>query len=165
MSKILLSIDPGTVKSGYCITNINKLPTLIKFGNIYNKDLLNIIETKKIDYFAIEIIISMGQRVGKSTFTTCEWIGKFCLQAELLKIKSFRVPRKDITKYLVPPKIKRNDKNVRAAIMSLYPKKGKGKEPQKGTKENPGPLYGVASHVFSALALAIYVINNEINKK
>jgi hypothetical protein len=45
------------------------------------------------------------------------------------------------------------DANIRQAILDRFG----GKEKAIGKKANPGPLYGVKSHLWSALAVALYI--------
>ena len=49
------------------------------------------------------------------------------------------------------------DTNIRQALLDLFPRAGGGATPQVGTKGKPGPLYGVSSHAWPALAVAITV--------
>ena len=49
-------------------------------------------------------------------------------------------------------------KPVRAALqalLDLFPRTGGGATPQIGTKGKPGPLYGVSSHAWAALGVAV----------
>ena len=48
-----------------------------------------------------------------------------------------------------------SDPNVRQAIIDLFPPTGGGKCAQIGTKGQPGPLYGVSSHAWPALGVAL----------
>jgi hypothetical protein len=52
------------------------------------------------------------------------------------------------------------DPNIRQALLDIFPGTGGGATPQIGTKAKPGPLYGVTSHAWSALAVAITVAGN-----
>ena len=55
--------------------------------------------------------------------------------------------RKDIKLHLCGT-TKARDPNVRQALIDRLGK--------PGTKKNPGPTYGVSSHAWSALAVAVY---------
>jgi hypothetical protein len=46
------------------------------------------------------------------------------------------------------------DPNIRQALIDKYG--------APGTKKNPGPTYGVSSHLWSALAIADYAICNPV---
>lgn len=41
------------------------------------------------------------------------------------------------------------------ALLDLFPRTGGGATPQIGTKAKPGPLYGVSSHAWAALGVAV----------
>lgn len=47
------------------------------------------------------------------------------------------------------------DSTVRRAVLDRFSQTGGGKEPALGTKAEPGPLYGMSGHIFSALAVAV----------
>ncbi|MNY62967.1 hypothetical protein D3C86_1998680 [compost metagenome] len=47
------------------------------------------------------------------------------------------------------------DANVRQALLDMFPRTGGGKTPQIGTKAQPGPLFGVSSHAWAALGVAV----------
>jgi hypothetical protein len=55
--------------------------------------------------------------------------------------------------------VKAKDANVRQALIDMFPKTGGGKIPQIGTKAQPGPLYGVASHAWAAVAVAVTALD------
>ena len=94
-----------------------------------------------------EDIASYGMAVGASVFETCRWIGRFWQVAEQSGHKFNRVFRRDIKLHLCnSPRAK--DGNVRQALIDRL-------GPQ-GTKKAPGPTYGVKSHEWAALAVAVY---------
>src|SRR5690606_4735562 len=65
---------------------------------------------------------------------------------------STKVYRKDVKLHLCgSPRAK--DANIRQSLLDRF---GPGKEKAVGTKQNPGPLYGVKSHMWAALAVAVY---------
>lgn len=104
---------------------------------------------------AVEMIASYGMAVGKDVFETCVWIGRFI---ESHEGGSFcngayheKVYRKDVKLHLCgSPRAK--DANIRQALIDRF---GPGKEKAIGTKKSPGPLYGVKSHLWAALAVAV----------
>ncbi|CAM2142644.1 conserved protein of unknown function [Pararobbsia alpina] len=147
----LLAIDPGTTQSGWVIVEDSRV---MQSGVMPNPDMLNFIDDCRFcDDMAIEMIASYGMAVGREVFETCVWIGRF--------IECFRDPdlvrlvyRKDVKLHLCgTPRAK--DANIRQALIDLYPATGGGKTPQIGTKSQPGPLYGVTSHAWPALAVAV----------
>jgi hypothetical protein len=102
---------------------------------------------------AIEMIASYGMPVGREVFETCVWIGRFQQALESPGTAEL-VYRKDVKLHLCgSPRAK--DGNVRQALIDLFPATGGGKTPQIGTKKQPGPLYGMSSHAWAALGVAI----------
>lgn len=104
---------------------------------------------------AIEMVASYGMPVGREVFETVFWIGRFWEAAERCNLDCRKVFRKDIKLWLCNS-VRAKDANVRQALLDKFPRTGGGKTPQIGTKSKPGPLYGVAGDVWSALAVALY---------
>lgn len=151
---LILAIDPGTTKSGWVTMLDGKV---MDSGVLDNYELLKRIQSPVYDYFrdllAIEMIQSYGMSVGKEVFETCVWIGRF-LQAWPRPDDVALVYRKEVKLHLCGT-TKAKDANIRQAIIDLYPATGGGKVPQIGIKSNPGPLYGVSSHAWPAIGVAL----------
>lgn len=147
----ILAIDPGTEQSGWCSYH----PDLgvIGAGVKPNEVMLEEVRHSCADVLALEMVASYGMAVGKDVFETVRWIGRF-QQAWRCPDDAMLVYRRDIKLHLCNS-AKAKDANIRQAILDLFPRTGGGKTPQIGTKAQPGPLYGVTSHAWSALALAI----------
>lgn len=148
---VILAIDPGPDVSGWCLYCDGEV---LDSGVSSNPELLTrMLRNPCSVQLAIERVASYGMAVGREVFETCEWVGRF-LQAwhdpEAVRL----VYRKDMKMHLCGT-TKAKDSNVRQAILDLFPRVGGGKTPQIGTKALPGPLHGVSSHAWSALALAI----------
>lgn len=155
----ILALDPGTAQTGWCIFNDG---CVVMSGVSDNEDMLNLILNLDYDLMACEMIASYGMAVGREVFVTCVWIGRF-IQASQEPDKVQLVYRKDVKMHLCgTPRAK--DANVRQALIDLYKPTGGGKCPQIGTKAQPGPLYGVSSHVWPALGVAATVANWSGNK-
>ena len=97
------------------------------------------------DELAIEMVASYGMAVGKEVFETVRWIGRFqqCWRdPDAVRL----IYRRDVKLHLCgSPRAK--DANIRQALIDqLGP---------VGVKREPGPLYGVKSHAWSALAVAV----------
>jgi hypothetical protein len=56
---------------------------------------------------------------------------------------------------------KAKDANVRQALLDMFPRTGGGAVPQVGTKKEPGPLYGISTHAWPALGVAITALGRE----
>lgn len=107
---------------------------------------------------AIEQIASMGMTVGAEVFETCVWTGRF-IEAWHAPEEHRRVTRNQCKLY-VCGNGRAKDANVRQAIIDRFPGTGTGKVPQVGTVKKPGPLYGMNSHMWPALAVAITVYDS-----
>lgn len=125
-------------------------------GVLPNFDLLDMIASTAPTSgkeLAIEMIASYGMPVGREVFETCLWIGRF-VQAWHSPEDVELIYRKDVKMHLCgTPRAK--DQNVRQALIDLFPATGGGKTPQIGTVKQPGPLYGVSTHAWPALGVAI----------
>lgn len=141
----ILAIDPGTEQSGWVVFMNGRV---IDSGVWSNDEVLKRCAILPWDYvLAIEMIASYGMAVGKEVFATCLWIGRF-MQAYRNPDAVKLVFRKDVKMHLCgTPKAK--DPNIRQALIDLL-------GPQ-GVKSNPGPTYGVKSHAWAALAVAVTV--------
>lgn len=110
-------------------------------------------------YLAVEMIASYGMPVGKDVFETCVWIGRF-IEAWADDSTAHKVYRKDVKLHLCgSPRAK--DANIRQALIDRF---GPGKEVAVGKKANPGPLYGIKSHLWAALAVAVTFHDQRANK-
>jgi len=150
----ILAIDPGTNSSGFAI--MSQRMFLGGQSDIENGELLNLIPDLDVDLVACEWVQSYGMAVGKDVFETCRWIGRIEQVVENERLEFRRVFRSDVKLHLCHSR-KAKDPNVRQAILDSYPATGGGSTPQVGTKGQPGPLYGVKGHIWSALALALTV--------
>lgn len=147
-----IAIDPGPLKSGVVMYEmVSELPKVIGAREVENPSVLTILSGAHYDALAIEMIASYGMAVGKSVFDTCVWIGRFYQMASIAP--NYVVPdlvfRTEV-KLRICGQSRAKDANVLAAVKDLY-----GGKDCRGTKKNPGPLYGVSGHCMSALAVAI----------
>lgn len=158
----IFAVDPGQEKSGFVIYD-SETQQIVKKGIEQNEpDLtLRIQGTTIADILVIEKIESFGMSVGQSVFDTCVWIGRF---VEIWRHKYIGILQREDPFYLMPRKevklqicgtLRAKDKNIRQALIDRFPAIGGGKIPQIGTKSEPGLLYKMSSHMWSALALAV----------
>jgi hypothetical protein len=144
----VLALDPGTTQSAYVLWDGRRV---LDAAILPNTTLIEILACGQLpsgqincDVLACEMIASYGMAVGREVFETCVWIGRF-LQAH--RGPHRLVYRKDVKLHLCgSPRAK--DANIRQALLDKYG--------PVGTKGKPGPLYGVRSHVWAALAVADY---------
>lgn len=88
-----------------------------------------------------------GMPIGKSTIWTIFWLGRFSRLAE--EKCGTLIPRKTIVAHLCGS-VRGKDPHVRQALIDRF-----GGDTAIGRKKTPGPLYGIHTHVWSALAVAV----------
>lgn len=143
---MILAIDPGTTESGWVTFREGKV---VDCGVMPNHDLLRCIPLlgNWSDTLAIEMVASYGMAVGREVFETCVWIGRF-QQSWHIPDSARLVYRRDVKLHLCG-NAKAKDPNIRQALLDLIG--------PAGTKKQPGPTYGVKSHAWAALAVAVTV--------
>lgn len=149
MAISVLAIDPGTHESGFAV--FVKNGGLLSSGVLPNAEILDLIGKSDADLLAIERIVSYGMAVGQETFDTCIWTGRM-MQRWPCPDEVFLVERKAVKKH-VCGKASVGDPEVRASLIKLL-------GPQ-GTKASPGPTYGVKSHAWAALGVAVTAIHQQ----
>ena len=142
----MFSIDPGSEQSA--IVSFNG--KVISFAKIMpNTELLAMLRASKDALagatVAIESIASYGMPVGKETFDTCEWCGRFREAAEVNGATVMKVYRKEI-KVALCGTTKAKDANISQFLRDTY-----GKEVTKG----------IVKDLWSALAVAHYALNKK----
>lgn len=147
----ILAIDPGTTESGWCLY-IDGVPH--GCGVLPNEGMLGQVAGHETifrgdAYLAIEMVASYGMAVGKETFRTVWWSGRFA-QAWPDHDRLVEVYRSDVKMHLCRS-MKATDANIRQRIIDLFG----GKDAAIGRKATPGPLYEVKSHAWAALAVAM----------
>jgi len=158
MSRTLLAIDPGPERSAWLRFSDGRP---IDFGIDANRDVLRTIARAEAYQLAIESIASYGMAVGAEVFETCVWSGRFIQRwADFCEsdVSVIRVYRRDVKLHLCGS-ARAKDANVRQALIDRY---GPGKAKAIGLKASPGPLYGISSHAWAALAVAVTVADGEI---
>lgn len=146
---MILAIDPGTTQSGFVMLSCGRV---MSSGVLPNAGVLKLVAAHD-GPIAIEMIASYGMAVGREVFETCVWIGRF-KQVALDPDAVWLIYRRDVKMHLCG-NTKAKDTNIRQAIIDLFPATGGGKTPQIGVKNQPGPLFGVSSHAWPALGVAI----------
>lgn len=153
---ILLAIDPGTTESGWVLFDGAKV---IDSGVTSNHALCVRINRRQWDggwepeptSLAIEMIASYGMPVGAEVFETCVWIGRFIEAWNGLEDHRL-IYRRDVKLELCgSPRAK--DANIRQALIDRIG--------APGTKKEPGPTYGVKSHAWAALGVAVTAMAKE----
>lgn len=156
----ILCIDPGPDQSallGYS----TQMRRILYAEILSNKDVMELIDEGGREcctvtggtgwmyrHLIIESIVCFGLPVGAEVFHTAyaigdfrtNWGGPYTL-----------MPRTTVKAYLCNSS-RAKDSNVRQVLIDRF---GPGKEKAIGKKSCPGPLYGLKSHLWSALALAV----------
>lgn len=141
----IFAIDPGPTQSAWVVFQDGRVQDCAIEDNAHVLRQLSL--TWQVDQFAIEQIRSYGMAVGAEVFETCEWCGRFDQQIRLSHGRpALFVPRKDVKLHLCH-NTRANDSNIRQALIDLLG--------PPGTKKNPGPTFGVKSHLWAALGVAV----------
>ncbi len=145
----ILAIDTGPKTSGWVI--YDAAGHVIDSGaEADNHDLLRWVKASDADALALEMIAGMGMTVGQTTFDTCRWIGRFQQAWEWRRggdpDEVLLIFRREVKSHLCGSQ-QAKDKNIRQALID--------KVGPQGVKAKPGPTYGVSSHAWSALAVAV----------
>ena len=151
---MILAIDPGTERSAYVVYCPESHAVLEKDIEP-NHWLYERLRYAAATSCVIEMVASYGMPVGREVFDTVAWIGRFeaaCFAREGHWPE--RIFRQQVKLHLCG-NVRAKDSNIRQALIDLFPATGGGKKPQIGTKSKPGPLYGMASDMWSALGVAI----------
>ena len=143
---MILAIDPGPTQSAWLML-MKGLP--IGKGIDPNAEVRSLVNSWKDDSecrLVIELVESYGMPVGADVFQTCVWIGRFDPDETATLIGRGQV------KMHLCHTMKAKDSNIRQALIDRY---GPGKDKAIGKKASPGPLYGLKSHLWAALALGV----------
>jgi hypothetical protein len=155
----ILAIDPGNEQSAFVLWDGE---VLLDKGILENETLDDKLFTFDADKLFIEMIASYGMPVGKTTFETCVWIGRFAERFHSRKpvLTPFNsvveyIYRKDVKIHLCNS-MKAKDSNIRQALIDRFG--------EVGTKNNQGLLYGVSKDIWSALAIAVYAFDKQVTE-
>ncbi len=142
----ILAIDPGTTQSGYVVFDGRRV---LESGVLANYAMLDMVRKAPsvggCELLAIEKIEAMGMAVGAEVFETVHWSGRF-FEAWPHTSAPQRVTRRQV-KLGLCGNMRAKDPNIRQALIDMLG--------APGTKRDPGPTYGVTSHAWAALAVAV----------
>ena len=97
----------------------------------------------------IEMMECYGMAVGRTTFDTVFWSGRFAEAWHPQRVE--RLARRPVKLHLCGH-ARATDSNIKQAIVDRF---GPNAEKAIGRKASPGPLYGVKKHCRAALAVAL----------
>ena len=139
----LFAIDPGSSESGWVLYRRGEI---IDSGIGDNHDMLPWIRHGQgADKLVIEMAESFGQKVWSQVFTTVRWTGRFQ--------QAWRAPEE--VGFITRSQVKMHLCGRRAADDSMIRQALLKRLGPPGTKKAPGPTYGVTSHAWAALAVAV----------
>ncbi len=147
------AIDPGTKESAFVRTGADG--TIREAAKVDNDKLLSLVRGfrgNSGELLAVEVVASYGMTVGAEVFETCEFIGRLIEAWAVHGGEYCRVFRREVKLHLCGV-TNAKDSNIRQALVDLYG----GKDRAIGKKAAPGPLYGIKSDIWSALAIAVTV--------
>lgn len=143
----ILAIDPGETESA-CVGYDPGTGELVHAWIMENVKLARLLRDGAKACLVIEDMDSYGMPIGKSTMTTLQWIGRF---QEAWPGWCRLITRRTIKLHMCNS-VRAKDSNVRQALIDRF---GGSREKAIGTKKNPGPLYGIKTHLWAALAVAV----------
>lgn len=142
---VWLALDPGTEETGF--VRYSRTHLLLDHGTLPNQEVLDRLlgGAHPADRLVLEMVASYGMAVGRETFETVFWIGRF-YQAWPGPVRPLRIVRGKVKLHLCHDSRAR-DSNLWAALTDRFG--------LPGTKKAPGALYGLRAHARAALALAV----------
>lgn len=149
----VIGVDPGTEESAIVVYDVSTRE--VHQHGIYENEALIALFRHPPDWlaghvFIFEQIYMGGMPAGIETFETVFWTGRFAeaLQGRFAWTRYKRV----LVKMTLCHNTRANDAAIRQALLDRF---GGGKKAAIGNKKSPGPLYGLKSHEWAALALAV----------
>lgn len=143
----VVALDPGTTETAMVVWD-NGLIEADYLSNMEMRARLKANHFGGADLVAIEMVQSFGMAVGKETFETVRWVGRF----EECSIPPVMLVYRSQVKLHLCNSSRAKDANVMQAL--------KDKHGIPGTKKKPGPLWGISNHKWSALAVADYALEH-----
>lgn len=142
----IFAVDPGTTESAYTLLDVRR-NKILEFGKVSNNQLmLRVLKTGyKPEHIVCEEICSYGMPVGKTTFDTVRFTGRLEYLCQIEEIPFSLLPRHKV-KLALKPLPRKNDKDVRASLISIYG--------EPGTADSRGKTYGITKDVWAALGVA-----------
>jgi hypothetical protein len=143
----ICAIDPGYELSAFVRYDGSRI---LEHGIESNPDLLRRLSAGGDPHVTFEAIESYGMAVGREVFETVFWIGRLFETAGRAGSEVSRLPRKAVKIHLCGS-ARAQDSNIRVALCDRFG----GQVNAKGTRKAPGPLFGIKSHEWAALALGV----------
>jgi hypothetical protein len=143
----ILAIDPGNKVSGWVVFNGERVTGARIVDNEEALDAITYAGHSIADILAIEMMRARGMLASNDAFETLVWVGRF-MQAWPHPKEVVLAYRQDVKLHLTGSP-KATDANVNTVLRDIVG--------PVGTKKNQGPTFGVTSHAWAALAVAVFV--------
>jgi len=106
----------------------------------------------KPTYLVMEMVGNYSQTVGRSTFETCMWSGRFVQKFQqarngLINSRYYTLITRTQSRTNITGTSRCGDAQVNRALLDRLG--------EKGTKKNPGAMYGMKSDLYAALAVGL----------
>jgi len=149
---MILAIDPGPTECGFALLSGRRVLESGVFGLHEMLAALRGTCTSPETRVAVEMIASYGMPVGAEVFQTCVNIGRM-VETCAERGREVQLVTRHAVKMHLCGNTRAKDANIRAALIDAWG----GKSAAIGRKGSAGPLYGVKSHAWAALAVAVTV--------
>jgi len=143
----IVGVDPGYEMSAWVRYDGQRV---VAHAIEANAELLERLAGAEDSHVTFEAIESYGMAVGREVFETVFWTGRFFEAVVRRGANASRLPRKAVKLHLCHS-ARATDSNLRVALLDRFG----GSAAAVGKKAAPGPLYGIKSHEWAALALAV----------
>lgn len=148
--KTLIAIDPGTTQSAF----VKMVADQIVSAAIWENDKVRtLIDVESVGVIVCEQFECFGMPVGKESFETVRWTGRF-EQTALDSGKEFKMIPRRVAKLHLCQSARAKDQNVRQALIDKYG--------GKACTKKGGSLHGISSHLWSALAIGVTYLETQI---
>jgi hypothetical protein len=153
---ILVAIDPGPVTSGLVVYDTVGRRVLSAHAELAWVDVRRALVDHKLDHDVIGVVCERTQAGPPSTdvVRTTEVVGRVLEACDNLSLPLELLYRREVLAGLGVSARGPKDALVRSALIDLH---GTSRALAIGTRRAPGPLYGVTSHAWAALALAVTI--------
>lgn len=159
---IVMGVDPGYRQSAWVCFDGAKV---IGHGIFDNDELLTqiadgLVNESGANAVVFEQIESFGMAVGREVFETVFQTGRMFQAVFDFRERACKVDRlvRRVIKVHLCQSARAQDSNIRAALMDRF-----GGLNAVGVKKSPGPLYGIKSHEWAALAVAVTWYDQHVN--
>ena len=141
----LLAIDPGTTHSGWVLMRDGRVWSC---GTTENVEVLAMLRESPALPVAIERFEARGMPIADDSIETVLWTGRMMEAAGMDRV---RLVKRSAVKSHICGTQRAKDSNIRQELINRWG----GKAEAIGIVKNQGPLYGVKSHAWQALGVAV----------